>query len=124
MTRSRFWASALATAAVVAALLAWLFPYGPLGIEDEVERQRAWLLTLWTAGMLAICFGAAGLLNAFSGVGFRDVSEAGSLEAAVQARRETIEQSRSGFYNFAGWTVSTGAALVLIYFAAWLSLGS
>lgn len=124
MRPAKFWATAAAVAVVAAILLAFAFPYGLLGIDTEVDRRRVWLLCLWTFGVLAICFGGAGLLNAFSGVGFRDVSEAGSLEVAVETKRDSLRQAGDGFYNFAGWTVSTGGFLVLIYFVAWLSTGS
>ena len=120
MSRGRFWGSVAGAALVIAALLNFLFPYGLLGAETEADRQRLWLLMLWTSGVLAICFGSAGLLNAFSAIGFRDVAEHGSLNAAVEAKRESIRGAGSGFYNFAGWTVSMGLALVLIYFVVWL----
>lgn len=124
MKPAKFWATAAAVASAVAILLAFAFPYGLLGADGDADRRRVWLLCLWTFGVLAICFGGAGLLNAFSGVGFRDVSEAGSLEIAVEAKRDSLRHAGSGFYNFAGWTVSTGLFLVLIYFVAWISTGS
>ena len=124
MRPSRFWLTSFGVAAAAAILLAVAFPYGLLGFDSEGDRLRIWLLCLWTLGMLAICFGGAGLLNAFSGVGFRDVSEAGSLEVAVATKKDSLRQGGSGFYNFAGWTVSTGGFLVLVYFLAWLYTGS
>jgi hypothetical protein len=73
---------------------------------------------------MAICFGAAGLLSAVSVVGFRDVHDVGSVTAALDAHREEAAKRReSGIYNFAGWTVSVGVWLVLIYFFAWLTTG-
>jgi hypothetical protein len=124
MNVGRFWVTALVAAVALALALRFLFPYGALGIDGLVERDRAWLLTLWTSGVMAICFGASGLLAAFTPIGFKDVAEAGSVVAAVSARREAAErQGGVGFYNFAGWTISAGAFLVLLYFAAWIVIG-
>lgn len=124
MKPAPFWLGALAVALLTAMLLAFLFPYAAIGIEGAAERQRAWLLTLWTSGVLAICFGAAGLLNAFSVIGIRDVAEHGSVIDAISAKRERRESGDSNFYNFAGWLVTTGAMLVIIYFVAWLRSGA
>lgn len=123
MNRRRFWLSAAAVAVVTAAALAVIFPYGALGIESAADRRQAWHLTLWTSGILAICFGSAGLLNAFSAIGIRDVAEHGSVIDAVEARRSSRESAESNFFNFAGWLVTTGFMLVTIYFMAWLSAG-
>ncbi|MEX0912223.1 MAG: hypothetical protein WD737_01225 [Gemmatimonadota bacterium] len=119
-----FWTTSLVGALVFAAAAALLFPYGPLQIDTTAGREQAWLLTLWTAGVMAICFGASGLLASFAPLGFRDVADAGSVRAAVEARQE--ERSRQGsntFYNFAGWTVSMGFWLVIVYFIGWITLG-
>lgn len=116
-----FWLTAAGTAALIGALVALFFPFGPLGIETAAERQRAWLLTVWTAGVMAVCFGAAGLLSAVAPIGFRDVAEAGSVLDAIDARREARKrQDAHNFYNFAGWTVSTGGMLLILYFAGWI----
>lgn len=123
MRRSRFWITACLATLAFAAASAWLFPYAPLGLDTPAERERAWLLTLWTGGVMAICFGAAGLLSAVTPLGFRDVAEAGSLPAARDARREGYKTRSSGVYNFAGWTMTTGLGLLLIYFIAWLATG-
>ena len=120
MNRGRFWVSACLVAMAFAAAAAWLFPYGPLGLETVEERERAWMLTLWTAGVMAICFGAAGMLSSITPLGFRDVADAGSLVAAREARREGRGARSSALYNFAGWTITAGIALLVIYFIAWL----
>jgi hypothetical protein len=119
-----FWSSAAAAGVILGGAIALLFPYGALGIEPGAERQQAWLLTVWTAGVLAICFGGTGLLALYSPISFRDVAEAGSVAAAIETHRELRSQrGESPFYNFAGWTVSAGAVLILLYFAGWLVLG-
>jgi hypothetical protein len=124
MSRRTFWLGAAAVAIVTAAALAVIFPYGALGIESAAERRQAWHLTLWTSGVLAICFGSAGLLNSFSAIGIRDVVEYGSVIDAVEAKRSSRDSNESNFYNFAGWLVTTGFMLVGIYFMAWLSSGA
>src|SRR5690606_10308160 len=82
MSRPRFWTAAVLLPLAFALATYWLFPYGSLGLEGVEDRHRAWLLTLWTAGVMAICFGGAGILSSITPLGFRDVAEAGSLLAA------------------------------------------
>ncbi len=124
MNPPRFWAISLLVAAALGALLAVAFPYGPLGIESVADRQRAWLLSVWTAGVMAICFGATGLMAVLSPISFRDISESTSVTAAIDAHREVRRQhSSSRFYNAAGLTVATGFCLLLVYFAGWLIIG-
>jgi hypothetical protein len=116
-----FWGTAFLAALGFAFAVAFLMPYGLLAAETSADRLRIWLLTLWTAGVMAICFGSAGLISALAPLGFREVAEVGSVSAAVEARRE--EHRKAGgtpFYNFAGWTLITGVCLILLYFAAWL----
>ena len=115
----RFWATAVVfTLAFAAASAAW-FPYGALRLDTAVEQRRVWLLTLWTAGLMAVLFGASGLLAFFSPLGFREVHEAGSLFAAMEARRRA-RASGQGFHgNFAWWLICTGGLLIGVYFFAW-----
>lgn len=122
MTHVRFWGTAAAGAAVFALVTLFLTPFELLGADAPAERHRIWLLTLWTGGVMAICFGGAGLISAFGPIGFRDVAEVGSVSEAIEARREMRRRSSaSPFLNFAGWMVATGGCLVLIYFVAWAS---
>lgn len=126
MTRPLFfWISSILAAVAFAALVGVLFPYEAIGLETPADRERAWLLTTWTSGVMAICFGAAGLLSNLSPLGFRDVHDVGSVTAALEARREEIRRTRASgiLYNFAGWTVCTGVWLVLVYFAGWIVMG-
>ena len=115
----RFWAAAVAcTLAFAAASAAW-FPYGALRLDTPLEQRRVWLLTLWTAGSMAVLFGASGLLAFFSPLGFREVHEAGSLYAAMEARRRARGRGQGFHGNFAWWLVCTGALLICVYFLAW-----
>jgi hypothetical protein len=118
---ARFWGASVGAAVLFAILLALIVSTGPLGLESAADRERGWLLSLWTAGIMAICFGGAGLLSGVSGISFKDVAEAGSVPAAISARREARrKEGDSPFYNFAGGTLSAGAFLILLYFLAWL----
>src|SRR5690606_40771519 len=102
MTREalRFWASAVAVAVAWAVIAPLVLPYEALGLESAAARGRAWLLTLWTSGVMSICFGAAGLLGYVSPIGFKEVAEAGSLMQAIEARRRARREG-SFHQNFA-----------------------
>jgi hypothetical protein len=115
----RFWAWAFGAAAALAAVAALLLPYEAIGLRTEAERERAWLLTVWTAGVLAVLFGATARMG-MRGVGFRDVVDAGSVRGALEARRG-IERAGAG-WGLDLWLVATGGILVAIYFVGWLVL--
>jgi predicted membrane metal-binding protein len=121
MTRARlrFWGFALGLALLFAAATALLFPYEALRLTSPPDRARAWLLTLWTAGVLAILFGVAGLLTFASPLGFREVHDAGSITEAREARRRARLAERGFHDNFAWWLVCTGLILIALYFVAW-----
>lgn len=121
MNRSvgRFWLAAIGVAGGWAVASAFLFPYGMLDLETDAERSRVWLLLLWTSGVMAVCFGAAGLLGYGGPIGFREVAEAGSLTRALAARRSARRVSTSFHANFAWWLIVTGILLIGIYFMAW-----
>jgi amino acid transporter len=109
-----------AAAAVLISALAGLLPFAPaLRATTAADRGRIWLLTVWTAGVLTILFGAAGWISGQKGMGFRDVATAGSLEKAAEQRKARGPMTPQGFAPAA---VVTGAMLVLIYFAGWLVL--
>lgn len=111
---ARFWITAVTVAGAVASAAALLLP-------REFGAQ-AWLLTVWTVGVLCILFGAAALVSA--GLGVREVVEAGSIPNAVEAARRTRRAGAVGFYGDVGWwAVATGGVLVAIYFVGWLILG-
>ena len=119
MSAGRFWSTAAAVSVLLALGARWLFPYDLLGIEDLQDRHRTWLLTLWTGGVMAICFGGSGLIGTFSPLGFRDVADAGSVRAAIEMRERARRERAGGFYNFAGWLVALGGCLILLYFVGW-----
>ena len=122
-TKAKFWVSTVSAALLIALLSRTLFPFSLLSFDSAEDRQRIWLLTLWTTGVMAICFGLTGLLTSIVPPGFREVNDAGSVAAALEARREQRQQmGDSAFYNFAGWMVTTGIILILLYFAAWVLL--
>ncbi len=119
-----FWGTALGVALGFALLAALLLPFEALGLRTLAERERAWLLTVWTGGVLAILFGLSALLGTFSGLGFREVMEAGSVQKAVETHRQALKKWGDGAFHhsFAWWVISTGGLLVAIYFTAWLML--
>jgi hypothetical protein len=123
VSRGRLVFSAVATSVGFAALSYWLFPYGLIEIDSPAERLRVWLLTIWSAGVMAICFGSAGLLTNVTPLGFRDVADAGSTDIALERRGDALKSRSDSIFNFAGWTVATGLGLVLIYFFAVLVVG-
>lgn len=115
----RFWGWAVGVAGAVAAAAALLMPYEALGLRTAAERERAWLLTVWTAGVMALLFGLTARVG-MRGVGVRDVAEAGSVRAAVEARRRA--ERAAGGAGVDLWLIATGGILVGIYFAGWLVL--
>lgn len=115
----RFWASALLVAGGWVVVSSLLLPYDALGLESGPERSRAWLLTVWTSGVMAICFGIAGIIGYSAPLGFKEVAESGSLTQALEARRRSKRQAGSFYTNFAWWLVVTGAVLIALYFLVW-----
>lgn len=119
-----FWGTAFCVAAGFALLAALVLPFEALGQTTLQERERAWLLTVWTGGVLAILFGLSALLGGFSGLGFREVLEAGSVRGAIDTHRRALTRWGGADFHrsFAWWVISTGGLLIGIYFAAWLIL--
>lgn len=114
-----FWASALGVAMGFAGLVPVLFPFTRLGLVTEADRDRVWLLVVFTAGVMAILFGIAAWVGGPRMVTLRDVVEGGGI-AEARARREKADRARADrprYGNPATWTVATGAFLVGIYFA-------
>ena len=121
MTRSAvvFWGAALALSLLFTVAAAFLLPYEALRLTEESDRLLAWHLTIWTAGVLSILFGLAGLLTFASPLGFREIHEAGSLSQAREARRRAKLTASSFHRNFAWWLICTGMILIALYFVAW-----
>lgn len=115
----RFWVSAVAVAVGWAVLASACFPYDAVGAETGADRARIWLLTLWSSGVMAICFGVAGILGYSTPLGFKEVADAGSLTQAMEERRRMRRTVGSLHSNFAWWLMVTGAVLILIYFLVW-----
>jgi hypothetical protein len=118
-----YWGTAIGVAVAFAAAAAAFFPYEQLRLHTVAERERAWLLTVWTGGVLAVLFGTSALLGAFNGIGFRDVVEAGSVQRATERLRERQRPDEAAYTRrFDWWLVTTGALILAIYFAGWLAL--
>ena len=124
MTRPelRFWGSAVLAAAVFAALVPLLFPFGALGLD--ADRTRVWLLTVFCAGVILVLFGLSGVLGAARFLGLRDVLEAKSATIAIERQRQSREAAAAAprWRNAGGWTVAAGASLIAIYFVLWMVL--
>ncbi|MDR0786817.1 MAG: hypothetical protein LBG44_03020 [Gemmatimonadota bacterium] len=117
-----FWISAVSASLVLSGVLALSFHF--LALSAVQPAGRLWMLSVWTLGVMMICFGLAGFTAAFSPPGVREVAEQGSVTAAIEARREASRShAASPFYNFAGWTTVTGILLLVIYFIVWLRSG-
>jgi hypothetical protein len=118
----RFWGSAVLAAAVFAALVPLLFPFGALGLDAPGDRTRVWLLTVFCAGVMGILFGVSGMLGARI-LGVRDVIEAKSAAIAIERQRQSRERvAGRGWRNAGGWTVAAGASLIALYFVLWMVL--
>lgn len=115
----RFWLSAALVAGGWAVACSLFFPYEALGLQTGAERARVWLLTLWTSGVMAICFGIAGILGYSAPLGFKEIADSGSLTQALEARRRSKRIQGSFYTNFAGWLIVTGFLLIAIYFLVW-----
>jgi hypothetical protein len=123
-----FWASAALAAAAFSLLVPVLMPYGALRLVADADRERAWLLTVFCFGVLAVLFGLTGLLGAGKLLGIRDVLDAGSIgaakakAAASRAGRDADATLRRYDRNFGVWLVATGGFLLAIYFGLWLTI--
>ena len=116
-----FWGSALGVAMAFAGLVPVLFPFARLGLVTDADRDRVWLLVVFTAGVMAILFGAAAWVGGPRMVTLRDVLEGGGI-AQARAQREKAERARGDrprYGNPATWVVATGGFLLTIYFLLW-----
>ena len=114
----RFWASAAAFCIAFTALAPLIIAWSP-----AQDRRHVWLLTVFTAGVMLVLFGAAALISGRRSVGLRDVIEAGGVGPALARARQDRVESPAYTHNAAVWCVATGALLVAAYFALWMALG-
>ena len=115
----RFWATAVGAALVVTLVTALFLPYEALGLTAPGDRGRAWLLCLWTGGVMSILFGLSGLAGLIAPLGVREVHEAGGVKEAIEARRRQKRIGEGYHRNFAWWLVATGVMLIVAYFVVW-----
>ncbi len=119
-----FWGSALGAAAAFAGLVPVVFPFRQLGLVTRADHDRVWLLVVFTAGVMAILFGAAALVGGPKMITLRDVVEKGGIVQA-RAAKEAADRARAErprYGNPAVWMVTTGVFLVGIYFVLWVVL--
>lgn len=119
-----FWGSAVLVAAAFAALVPLVFPYGVLRLVTEADRERAWMLTVFCTGVMAVMFGLSGALGGPKLIGYQDVMEAGSIAEARARVQPTHADREARRYerNFGVWLMVTGAFLIAIYFGLWIAL--
>ncbi|HEY0019021.1 MAG TPA: hypothetical protein VGC13_22155 [Longimicrobium sp.] len=114
----RFWGSAAGACIAFTALTPLIIAWSPA--ED---RARIWLLTVFTAGVMMVLFGLAGLISGRRSVGMRDVIDAGGVGQALARAGQDRSESPAYTHNAAVWCVVTGALLIAAYFALWMALG-
>lgn len=114
----RFWASAAAASIGFAALV----PI-PIALSPADDRQRIWLLTVFTAGVMLALFGLAALISGRRSVGFRDIMDAGGVRQAISRAGQDGVENPPYTRNAAVWCVVTGILLIVVYFAGWTALG-
>ena len=119
-----FWASAALAATAFALLTPHLLPYGRLGLVTQADREQAWLVTVFSAGVMAVLFGTSGALGVLRYITVRDVVSEGEAIRAIEKERRAKGTSEGRPYtrNFGLWTVATGVFLIAIYFGLWLTL--
>ena len=120
----RFWGSAALVSIAYAALVPVLFPYGLIGLDPAVDRERVWLLVVFCTGVMFALFGLSALGGGFRGLGLREVIEAGGVRQALERERPAKRDDGTSYTrNFAWWCVATGALLLVVYFALFAALG-
>lgn len=117
----RFWGSAAGVSIAFAALVPVLFPFRAIGLDPVAERERVWLLVVFTAGVMLILFGTSALLGGLKWIGVRDVLESGGVRQALE-RRGKPGPADAYTRNFALWCVVEGGMLIAVYFVLWLAL--
>jgi hypothetical protein len=117
-----FWGSALGVAMALAGLIPVLFPFRQLGLVTPEDRARVWLLSVFTAGVMAILFGVAAWVAGPKMISLRDVVESGGVDQARAAREKADKArgERTSYGNPAAWAVALGGFLIGIYFLLWI----
>ena len=120
----RFWGSAAGVSIAFAALVPALFPFRALGLDPAADRERIWLLTVFTAGVMLGLFGLSGWIGGRRAVGMRDIVEAGGARQAMERAARGDDPPAAGYTsNAAAWCIVTGVLLLVIYFALYAALG-
>jgi hypothetical protein len=118
----RFWGSAAAVSIAFSALVPLLFPFRAIGLDPAVDRERIWLLVVFTAAVMLVLFGLSAWLGGRRLVGMRDVIDAGGAQQALRRVAERGEPSAGYTRNAAAWCIVTGGLLLVIYFALYAAL--
>lgn len=120
-----FWTSAALIAAAFAVLAPLVLPYDALRLVSEADRERAWLLTVFTGGVMAVLFGVSSLISGPRAVTMRDVAEAGGVVQARELwrRAHAADAGRVLELNFGVWLVAAGVFSLAIYFVLWRIVG-
>ena len=119
----RFWGSAAAVSIAFSALVPLLFPFRAIGLDPAVDRERIWLLVVFTAAVMLVLFGLSAWLGGRRLVEMRDVIDAGGAQQALRRVAERGETSAGYTRNAAAWCIVTGGLLLVIYFALYAALG-
>ena len=120
----RFWGSAAGVSIAFAALVPLVFPFRAIGLDPAVDRERIWLLCVFTLGVLLVLFGSGAWIGGRRSVTLRDVVDAGGVSQALNRANNATPQDETGYtQNAATWCVVTGVLLLMIYFVLYSALG-
>lgn len=120
----RFWGSAAGVSIAFAALVPLLFPFRAIGLDPAVDRERIWLLCVFTTGVLLILFGSGAWISGRRSVTLRDVVDAGGVSQALHRANASKPQDETRYtQNAATWCVVTGVLMLMIYFVLYSALG-
>lgn len=120
---ARFWGTAAGVSIAFAAVVPVLFPFRTIGLDPAVDRERIWLLCVFTMALMLMTFGLSALGGGLRRIGVGDVLAAGGVrEARARMELGTRGQSEGYTRNFAAWCIATGALLMIIYFVLYAAL--
>lgn len=119
----RFWGSAAGVSIAFAALVPLLFPFRAIGLDPAVDRERIWLLCVFTLGVLLVLFGSGAWISGRRSVTLRDVVDAGGVPRALDRANATAPSDETRYtQNAAAWCAVTGVLLLMVYFALYAAL--